>query len=78
MNIYAENDTAIEIGELTKQRDYYKALLEWLGDPKNVFSYSVWADGRVMIAKPNSCLAPNLIEAIEYAKDFTAKHPRLT
>lgn len=70
MNAYAENDIAIEIGELEKQRDYYKGLLEWVGNPKNPFNYSIWADGRVMISKPNSCLCPNLISAIEYARYY--------
>lgn len=74
---YADNDTAIEIGELTKQRDHYKALLEWLGDFRNKFHYSVYENGQVMVKHPGGALCPNLISAIEYAKDFQTKYPRM-
>lgn len=39
------SDHAIALGEALK----FKTRLEWLGDPKNIFSYSVCANGSVKV-----------------------------
>lgn len=57
-----ENDRIIEIAELTK----FKTRLEWLGDPKNVFRYSVRANGEVEVGdRFNFKVYPNLSAAID-------------
>jgi hypothetical protein len=77
MNPYADNDRALELGELTKERDCYKAMLDWLGDPRNAFAYSVDGHGQVLVKHPGAGLFPNLIAAIAYAREFQRQYPRL-
>lgn len=65
---YAANDHAIEVGELTKQRDELAGLFAWVGDPTNLFSYSVYADGSTLVRQP--CLGrwPTLLDAVRAAR----------
>lgn len=71
---YAANDHAIEIGELTKQRDELAAALAWLGDPAIQFHYSVRSDRTILVETdiPGDHVMlgvwPNLLAAITEAK----------
>ncbi len=76
---YASNDHAIEVGELTKQRDELAAAFAWLEDPANHFSYSIRAKGGISVEAviPGTYRMighwPNLLAAITEAKRRTAE-----
>lgn len=61
---YIENDRLIALAELER----YKKAIEWLGDPKNDFRYSIKADRRVNVQDGlnyNGKNYPDLLTAIE-------------
>lgn len=59
---YIENDRLIALAELER----YKKAIEWLGNPKNEFQFSISHDGQVKVgSRYQYTYFPNLLTAIE-------------
>ncbi len=75
MNPYPDTDHLIELENLCVERDHYRGLLQWLGNPKNPFGYSITVDGQIRLKTGPMGLYPNLIAAIEAAQKHRATYP---